>query len=76
MRYKDKKIPQDLFSILRDIFCYIAVQIKIYLSVFIHIFVVILIIAASNALYPVLIVQVPDNGFYNTIFELSFGSPS
>ena len=28
MRYKDKKIPQDLFSILRDIFCYIAVQIK------------------------------------------------
>ncbi len=56
MRYKDKKIPQDLFSILRDIFCYIAVQIKIYLSVFIHVFVVILIIAASNALYPVLIV--------------------
>ena len=31
MRYKDKKIPQDLFSILRDIFCYIAVQIKILL---------------------------------------------
>ena len=55
MRYKDKK-SRRIENKSAGLSCYIAVQIKIYLSVFIHVFVVILIIAASNALYPVLIV--------------------
>ena len=47
-----------------------------YLSILIHIFVIILVVATGNALNPFLIVQVPDNGFHDTIFEFCFRSPS
>ena len=46
------------------------------LAVFIHFFIVILIFAGNNRFPPVLIVQIPPDGFLNAVCKLCFRKPA
>ena len=49
---------------------------KGYLAILVHILVVVLIFSAGYIFHPFLVVKIPSDCFYNTIFKFCFRCPS
>ena len=46
------------------------------LAILVHAFVIVLVFAAGYVFHPFLVVKIPSDGFYDTIFKFSLWSPS
>ena len=46
------------------------------LAILVHVFVVVLVFAAGYVFHPFLVVKIPSDGFYDTIFKFGLWSPS
>ncbi len=46
------------------------------LAILVHVFVVVLVFTAGYVFHPFLVVKIPSDGFYDTIFKFGLRSPS